>query len=96
MQSIPALSPVGDRADVANRRDHYLAGGAACQTVKEMLAQLLIRRFETARKRFDTLMADRQRLSQILDSGAARASHVARKTLMTVRQAVGIDGMRAS
>ena len=80
-----------DSADIARLRDHYLAGGLAYKTVKETLSRLLIRRFEPARKQFANLIGDRGRLDLILNNGADRARAVARRTLMDVRQAVGID-----
>jgi tryptophanyl-tRNA synthetase len=85
-----------DRVDVAHLRKRYVAGGVAYQTVKETLAEVLIRQFKPARERFTALMADGEQIRQILDKGAARAREVARTTLTAVRQAVGIDRMRHS
>lgn len=80
--------------DVADLRQQYLAGGVAYQTVKETLAELLIDRFASARRRYHDLKADRARLGSILDKGAMKARETARKTLALVRRAVGIGPRR--
>lgn len=77
--------------DITRLRERYLTGGVAYQTVKAALAELLIARFEMARRQYHDWMADRTRLRQILAEGASRARYTALKTLRRVRQAVGID-----
>jgi len=76
--------------DVEHLRQQYLSGGVAYQTVKETLAELLIGRFASARRRYHDLKADRARLGSILDQGAIKARETARKTLEVVHSAVGI------
>jgi tryptophanyl-tRNA synthetase len=85
-----------DRVDVVRLQNHYLAGSVAYKDIKETLADLLNREFQPARERFAALMANREQLGQILDDGAARARKFAHRTLMAVRQAVGIDRMHPS
>lgn len=80
--------------DVADLRQHYLAGGVAYQTVKETLAGLLIDRFASARRRYHDLKVDRAQIGSILDQGAIKAREKARKTLALVRSAVGIEPKR--
>ena len=82
---------IAPRADVERVRKLYLEGGLAYKEIKEELGTLLAEYFAPARRRFDDLMADRGRIARILAEGAVQARETARRTLLRVRQAVGID-----
>jgi tryptophanyl-tRNA synthetase len=78
-----------DRA-IARLRLQYLEGGVAYQTVKAALADTLIDRFASSRRKYQKLMADPGQLASILDQGARQARQTSRETLKRVRQATGM------
>jgi tryptophanyl-tRNA synthetase len=78
-------------ADIERVRRQYLEGGVAYQRIKTELGDLLAEHFAPARRRFDELMGTPEQIAGILTQGAVKARRVARRTLMKVRRAVGID-----
>ena len=72
-------------------RRRYLEGGVGYGEVKEDLADLLVERFAEPHASYDTLMADRRRVDEVLADGAARVRMVSRRVLGRVRQAVGLE-----
>jgi tryptophanyl-tRNA synthetase len=82
---------VADGEAVEELRRRYLAGGVAYREVKETLADLLIERFNGARRQYAGLVDNEQKLFMILAEGAQSARQTARRTLAAVRRAAGID-----
>lgn len=75
---------------LAEVRQQYLQGGLAYGALKQELADLVLAYFATAREKYDTLIADRSYLDQVLREGAEKARAVGKPVLARVRKAVGI------
>jgi tryptophanyl-tRNA synthetase len=70
--------------------DRYRAGGIGYGEAKQQLFELLMEHFADARARRTELMADPQRVTQILAQGAAAAREVVGQVTARARQAVGL------
>lgn len=74
----------------ASTLENAYLSGIAWQDAKEALYALLEVRLREPRERYETLMADPEQLDRIFLSGATAAREVAAKTIVRVRQAIGI------
>jgi tryptophanyl-tRNA synthetase len=86
------LKLVAEPDELAQWDQKYRAGGLGYGSVKKRLAELLIEYFKPYRQKRAELENDMAFVEQILGAGAERAGVVARQTLSTVRQAVGLRG----
>lgn len=80
-----------DPEEVEKTRQRYLQGGLAYSEIKTELNQLLEDRFGEAREQYEALMADWERLDEILMQGAVKARRLAGPMIQKVRRAVGVD-----
>jgi tryptophanyl-tRNA synthetase len=78
-------------AEVEELRARYLAGGMGYGHAKQALAEKYSQTFGALRERRQELLAQPQRVEEILQAGATRARAVARQMLNRVRAAIGID-----
>jgi tryptophanyl-tRNA synthetase len=76
--------------DVAAVRARYLNGGLAYGAMKHTLFALLDATLADARSRYQTLLADRDYLDQVLAQGALKAREMAAPVMARVRESVGM------
>lgn len=79
-----------DREKVDELKAHYQRGGLGDSVVKKYLLEVLLAFLEPIRKRREDLVKDPEHVMHILKRGTESANEVAAKTLMEVRQAMGI------
>ncbi|MDC0980180.1 tryptophan--tRNA ligase [Bdellovibrionales bacterium] len=79
------FSTTAEQADFANQFREGISWGDA----KQILYEAMESRLEEPRRIYDELMADRERLDQLLKQGAERAREKAAETMRSVRKAVG-------
>jgi len=70
--------------------DKYRTGGYGYGHAKQALFELFIEYFRPYAKRREELLADRDYVESVLNSGAERAREVAVKTMCEVRKAIGL------
>ncbi|MGE5290465.1 MAG: tryptophan--tRNA ligase, partial [Micromonosporaceae bacterium] len=73
---------------IADVTEQYAGGGYG--RFKKDLAEVVVRAFAPIRERTEKLLADEAELDRLLSRGAARASAVARQTMVTVRERAGM------
>jgi tryptophanyl-tRNA synthetase len=81
---------LASEAEVAELRQRYLAGGMGYGHAKQALADRYIQYFAAMRERRQELLANPQRVEDVLRAGAARARAVAQEMLGRVRAAIGM------
>jgi tryptophanyl-tRNA synthetase len=69
----------------------YLAGGMGWGDAKNELFRVVNRELSPLRERFNALVAEPQKLDEILLSGAEKARAIASKTLARLRSGIGIE-----
>ncbi|TAL28742.1 MAG: tryptophan--tRNA ligase [Alphaproteobacteria bacterium] len=74
-------------------REAFTKGGMGYGDAKQKLYDVLEREFEGPTKIYNDYMANKKKLDDILDAGAARARKIARETLSKAREAVGLNGL---
>ena len=84
------LCKLVDPGAAAEMKTKLEAGNYGWGHAKELLFETLETELGPKRDRYDALRADRDALSQILETGAARARQKAHKTIERVRAAIGI------
>jgi len=80
----------GEEKRVKELKNLYKAGKVADVEVKNYLFESLMNTFKDARARYQELKANPQTVKKILSDGAEKARDVAEKTMMEVREAVGL------
>jgi tryptophanyl-tRNA synthetase len=80
---------LGSESEVNDLRSKYLAGGFGYGHAKQALYDLIMQKFEGARKQFDKLMNDESELERQLERGENKAREIARGVLERVREKVG-------
>jgi tryptophanyl-tRNA synthetase len=75
--------------EVKTMRENYLRGGYGFGHAKQALLELILRKFEKQRVRFDELMANPSEIDAALHIGAQKAQSVANAVLKRVRTKVG-------
>ncbi len=80
----------GDNARVSELKKLYTEGKIPDVEVKEELYSTLMRTFAPAREKYKELMAKPEMVRSILKDGRERAMVVASKTMMEVREAIGL------
>ncbi|MCF7854807.1 MAG: tryptophan--tRNA ligase [Candidatus Pacebacteria bacterium] len=78
--------------EIEELRNKYEAGGMGYGTAKQMLFEKYWDYFEPFRERRQLLLADPDRLEDILQKGAEKARQKARNTLEKVKATVGLTG----
>jgi tryptophanyl-tRNA synthetase len=82
-------------AEVQEMRAAFEKGGLGYGDAKQKLYVALERTFEAPTKTYNSYMADRAKLDDILEAGALRARRIARETLSTAREAIGLKRLKA-
>lgn len=67
----------------------YRAGNFGYGHAKQELYELILKRFEKERERFNYYMGNRKELDDILQQGAEKAKNIAQKTLSRIRKEIG-------
>ncbi|MBI3379921.1 tryptophan--tRNA ligase [Candidatus Gottesmanbacteria bacterium] len=80
----------GEKNKVSELKDLYKEGKVADVEVKNYLFESLMKTFKDARVRYQELKNNPQKVTKILSNGADRAREVAGKTMMEVRDAIGL------
>ena len=80
----------GEPKKVEELKDQYKKGKVADIEVKDYLFKSLMKAFAPARKRYEELKANPQKVKEILEKGAEKARSVATQTMEEVRNAIGI------
>ena len=80
---------LASETEVQTMRENYLGGNYGFGHAKQALFELIIRKFEKQRMRFDELMANPSEIDAALQIGAQKAQSVANAVLKRVRTKVG-------
>ena len=80
---------LASETEVQTMRENYLGGNYGFGHAKQALFELIIRKFEKQRMRFDELMANSSEIDAALQIGAQKAQSVANAVLKRVRTKVG-------
>ncbi len=75
--------------EVADLRAQYLQGGMGYGTAKQALFEVVLKRFESERERFNYYQEHPDEVQIALLKGAQKAKEVAAETLLRVRQKIG-------
>ena len=76
--------------DTEKLRLKYLSGGFGYGHAKKELLELIVKKFEKPRKRFDELMNSHERITSELKKGSEIANETANSVLKKVRQNLGL------
>jgi tryptophanyl-tRNA synthetase len=82
--------------ETMDMREAFLNGGMGYGDAKQKLFDVLEREFEEPTKIYNDYMANRKKLDDILDAGAARARIIARETVSRAREAVGLKPLHGA
>ena len=80
---------LASETEVQVMRENYLGGNYGFGHAKQALFELIIRKFEKQRMRFDELMANSSEIDAALQIGAQKAQSIANAVLKRVRTKVG-------
>ena len=80
---------LASETEVQTMRENYLGGNYGFGHAKQALFELIIRKFEKQRMRFDELMANPSEIDAALQIGAQKAQSVANAVLKRVRSKIG-------
>ncbi|HLS91625.1 MAG TPA: tryptophan--tRNA ligase [Limnochordia bacterium] len=83
------LEAFGSPEVVSALRDDYARGQLRYVDLKDAVAEAMIKKLTPIRERRAELLADRQKVIDILDAGAERARALARETLREVKERMG-------
>lgn len=75
--------------EVADLRAQYLQGGMGYGTAKQALFEVILKRFENERERFNFYQEHPDEVQIALVKGAQKAKEIASETLLRVRQKIG-------
>ena len=81
----------GEKASVAELKGLYREGKVADVEVKNYLFESLMKYFREARERYQELSNNPSKVKKILEDGAQKAREVASKTMMEVREVIGLS-----
>ncbi|MDR2865193.1 MAG: tryptophan--tRNA ligase [Spirochaetaceae bacterium] len=74
----------------------YRAGGMGWGEAKEELFRVVNRELSPLRERFDSLIADPEKIEEILSSGAEKARVIAKNTIKRLQEAIGLNFKKSS
>ena len=80
----------GDRQQVTSMKEEYKKGKISDIAVKEYLFESLMKTFTPARKRYEELRNQPEKVREILKRGAEHARTIAEQTIKEVREVTGI------
>lgn len=80
----------GEKERVEELKNLYKEGKVADVEVKNYLLESLMKTFKDARTRYDELKSNPQIVKKILQDGAEKARSVAAKTMLEVKEMIGI------
>ncbi len=87
----PFAKASGGKGDVEQLKSLYKHGKIGDVEVKEILFESLKNTFGPARERYQELKSNPKKVKEILESGAAKATAVAMRTMKEVREALGLS-----
>ncbi len=76
-------------SEIEQMRQNYLKGGYGYGHAKQALQELIERKFQSERERFNEFIQNPELLEKILQKGEAKAREVAHQTLQRVRKVMG-------
>lgn len=80
----------GEKAKVDQLKELYTKGQVSDVEVKKYLYDSLMKTFAPARKRYEELTAHPEKVTKILEEGAARVRTVAEATMREVKETIGL------
>ena len=80
---------MGSEDQVAQLRQEYLRGGMGYGHAKQALFELILKKFEVERAKFNYYTESPQEVEVALAKGAAQASKIADEVLLRVRRKLG-------
>uniref|UniRef100_UPI00404B3E7B tryptophan--tRNA ligase n=1 Tax=Fluviicola sp. TaxID=1917219 RepID=UPI00404B3E7B len=80
---------LANTAEIELMRTNYINGGFGYGHVKTALFELILKKFENERLKYDELMNNPSIIEEALQIGAAKARNIAQKTLQRVREKLG-------
>jgi tryptophanyl-tRNA synthetase len=89
------LEAFGSPEVVSSLQDDYARGQLRYVDLKDAVAEAMIEKLTPIRQRRAELLADRQKVIDILDAGAEKARALARETLREVKERMGFTAQRA-
>jgi len=84
------LEYFGDHSQVAEMKEQYIHGKISDTEVKNYLFESLLSYFMPARERYQELRENPKMVKEILEKGTAQVREVAARTMVEVRESVGI------
>ena len=81
---------IADPLDVISMRNAFVHGGLGYGEAKKMLLEVLEKKFQEPTQIYKGLMADTKKIDKLLASGSEQARIVARATLSTMREVIGL------
>jgi len=75
----------------AELKSMYENGGLGYGAAKEMLFELMIKRLEEPKRKYDEYIKNTAELDKVLNAGADRARSIASKTIQKVRKKIGVN-----
>ncbi|MBP5984396.1 MAG: tryptophan--tRNA ligase [Fluviicola sp.] len=80
---------LANSAEIELMRTNYINGGFGYGHAKTALFELILKKFENERLKYDELMNNPAIIEEALQIGAAKARNIAQKTLQRVREKLG-------
>lgn len=80
---------LANTAEIELMRTNYINGGFGYGHAKTALFELILKKFENERLKYDELMNNPAIIEEALQIGAAKARNIAQKTLQRVREKLG-------
>ena len=80
---------VATKTEIAAMRANYEGGNYGYGHAKQALFELILDTFKTQRERYDYFMSNLDELEQELQKGEKKASQIAEKTLLRVKEKLG-------
>jgi tryptophanyl-tRNA synthetase len=80
---------LANTAEIELMRTNYINGGFGYGHAKTALFELILKKFENERLKYDELMNNPSIIEEALQIGAAKARNIAQKTLQRVREKLG-------
>lgn len=80
---------LGNTEEIANMRANYEGGNYGYGHAKQALYELILKKFEEPRQKFDYYINNLEEVDKLLAIGAEKASKIANETLARVREKIG-------
>jgi len=80
---------IASKEEVTDLESKYIKGGFGYGDAKKLLLEKILHHFDSARKKYLSLLSDKKSVEQILNAGAKKAKEQAEKTLSEVKKKIG-------